>query len=292
MRIGIRIPAAGPLAGPDAIATVAKLAEELGYDSVWVTEHFALPDEYAATYSYTPTGKSWWTADSPHLEVFNSLTWAAAHTERIRLGTSVVVLPFRNPVVLAKTVATVDVLSGGRLVLGVGVGWLEPEFDAVGVPIGERASRTDECLAAVRALLSEDRPVHKGERHHFDGSFGFAPKPVQRPWPPIWVGGESRRALERVARYGDGWHPGALTPDALRPKLEQLERICDEHERDIAGIELSVRALPAMRWEDAYLEVYAELGVGLVIFDPAYTHNDLGDYLREVESYARFVGTA
>jgi probable F420-dependent oxidoreductase len=289
MRIGIRIPSAGPLAGPEALAAVASAAEELGYDSVWVTEHFALPDEYAASYSYTPTGKSWWTADSPHLEVFNTLSWVAARTERVRLGTSVVVLPFRNPVVLAKSVATLDVLSGGRAILGVGVGWLEPEFAALAVPMGERAARTNECLGAIRALLSQERPAFEGERHRFDGAFGFAPKPVQRPWPPIWVGGESRAALERVVRYGDGWHPGALTPEALAPKLVLLDHICAERGRDRSEIEISLRALPAMPWEDSYLEAYRELGVSLVIFDPAYTHTELGDYLREVEAYARFV---
>jgi probable F420-dependent oxidoreductase len=289
MKIGIRIPSAGPLAGPDALAAVASAAEQLGYDSLWVTEHFVLPDEYAANYSYTATGKSWWTADSPHLEVFNTLAWVAARTERVRLGTSVVVLPFRNPVVLAKSIATLDVLSGGRFIFGVGVGWLEPEFAALSVPIRERAARTNECLAAVRSLLAEERPSHAGERYAFDGGFGFAPKPVQRPWPPIWVGGESRAALERVVTYGDGWHPGALTPEALAPKLELLDRICAERGRDRAEIEISLRALPAMPWEDRYLEEYAALGVGTLIFDPAYTHTDVGDYLREVEAYARFI---
>jgi probable F420-dependent oxidoreductase len=286
MKVGIRIPTAGPLADPDSIAAVAARAEDLGFDSLWTTEHFALPDEYAPAYAYTTSGKSWWTADSPHLEPLTALAWLAARTTRIRLGTSVIVLPFRNPIVTAKEVATVDHLSRGRLILGVGTGWLQTEFDAMGVPFKQRASRTREGLAAMRALWTQQRPLFEGRYYTFDGTWGSAPKPLQQPHPPIWVGGESRGALERVADLGDAWHPAALSADQLEAKLDELHDVCAERGRDPRSIEITLRVLPANEIDEHELDRLHRLNVTHIVLDPAYTHDSLDAYLADVDRLA------
>jgi alkanesulfonate monooxygenase SsuD/methylene tetrahydromethanopterin reductase-like flavin-dependent oxidoreductase (luciferase family) len=172
-------------------------------------------------------------------------------------------------------------LSGGRFVFGVGIGWLEAEFAAVGARFATRARDSVEALRTIRSLLSEERPV--------DGSFGFAPKPVQRPWPPIWIGGESRGALQRVAELGDAWHPGSLTPDELAPRLDELRAVCSERGRSYDELEITVRVLRAKPFLDAYVDDFATLGVSELVFDPAYEHTDVDAYLDEVRAYARLI---
>jgi probable F420-dependent oxidoreductase len=292
MKVGIRLPIMGALATPAALAAVAERGEALGYDSLWVTEHFALPERVATLYGYGASGTPVWTADSPHLEVLTTLAWIAARTTRVRVGTSVLVLPYRNPIVLAKAIVTLDRLSGGRAVLGVGAGWLREEFDTLGVPFEERGARTREYLEALRALWSQARPTYAGRHVRLDGGFGFEPKPAQRPWPPIWIGGESRAALERVVDLGDAWHPAGLTLDALAEKLGQLRELCRERGRAYEEIEIAVRVLPAKELPADYLDRLAELGVSHVVFDPAYSHTDLDAYLEEVERYAQLIEAA
>lgn len=181
------------LASPQTIADVAVAAEALGFDSLWVGERVFYP------------GKA--PADSPiDFEPLTVLSYVAACTSRIRLGTSTLILPYRHPILLAKAIATLDQLSGGRVILGVGSGWLEAEFAALGIPFAHRGPICDEYIAALRELWTSDEPRFQGRFCSF-GPLTFSPRPVQKPHPPIWIAGDSNRALRRAVELGDGWQP-------------------------------------------------------------------------------------
>ncbi len=218
MQFGVLLPQFGPLArGPHVTArirTVAITAERLGYDVLWTAEHIIFPRTIATPYPYG--GRFPYPLTDPILEIVATLSYVAAITARIRLGSSVLVLPTRNPIVLAKELATLDVLSNGRLLLGVASGWLAEEFDMLGVPFHERGRRTDEYIALLRALWTDERVTFHGRWFNLTEA-AFFPKPVQQP-PPIWIGGSSAAALRRVARLGDGWVA------APRPSLDDLAR--------------------------------------------------------------------
>src|ERR671914_2098748 len=197
-------------AEPENAARIARLAERLGYDSLWAGEHVVVPSPRVAPSPMEP--------DEPILDPLVALAHLAAHTERIKLGTGVIILPQRNPLVLAKQTASLDVLSGGRLILGIGVGYLEPEMRAIGVPMEGRGSRADEYLAAMRALWEQDDPAYRGRYVEFEGVDAH-PRPVQRRLPVV-VGGHSRAAHRRAARFADGWY-GFMV--GLRAMAEQRE---------------------------------------------------------------------
>src|SRR5580765_6546978 len=210
MELGIHLPHIGRKAGPDNIRRAAVQAEQLGLADVWVSEHIIVPKDGG----YPPSPNFW----DPVL----TLTWAAACTERVRLGTSVLVLPMRHPLPLAKELATLQNLSKGRLILGAGVGWLEAEFDALGVPFKERGRRMDEGIAMMRAVWSDD-PVSFPARTipAVIDEMRILPKP-EKPIP-IWIGGTSEPALKRAARL-DGWHGSRCTPEQALPFVERLRR--------------------------------------------------------------------
>jgi probable F420-dependent oxidoreductase len=210
MRLGIHLPHIGKKAGPEAIRRAAVQAEELGFAEVWASEHIIVPKGA----SYPP---------SPYfLEPVLSLTWAAAFTRRIGLGTSVLVLPMRHPVPLAKELASLQCLSEGRLILGAGVGWMEAEFAALGVPFRERGRRMNEGLAMMRALWSED-PVSFPARHIAAEIRDMRMLPHPSPPIPIWIGGISEAAIERALSLGDGWHGSRLSPEAAKPFVERIK---------------------------------------------------------------------
>src|SRR4051812_5950281 len=209
MRLGIHLPHIGRKAGPDTIRRAAIQAEELGFADVWVSEHIIVPKDA----TYPPSAIFW----DPVL----TLTWAAACTSRIGLGTSVLVLPMRHPLPLAKELATLQNLSEGRLILGAGVGWMEAEFAALGVPFRERGRRMDEGIAMMRAVWNED-PVSFAA-HHIPAliqDMRMLPQPV-RPIP-IWIGGSSAAALARAVRLADGWHGSRLSPEEAAPIVRGL----------------------------------------------------------------------
>ena len=216
MRIGVTVPNVHEtLAERSTIEAVGRMADELGFDSVWCNDHLALPSArdgggaepaYAAAYG-EQRGQNIY-------EPLIVLAYLAAVTRRVLLGTSVYLLPLRNPLLAARQAVSLDRLSDGRLVLGVGVGWLESEFAAVGVPYRQRGRRTDEAIAMLKALCGAD-------------GAGFLPKPVQRPHPPLWIGGRSDAAVRRAARVGDAWHPSHLTVDELRRQIPQLRAECE-----------------------------------------------------------------
>ncbi|MGH7153656.1 MAG: LLM class F420-dependent oxidoreductase, partial [Acetobacteraceae bacterium] len=207
MQIGFNLPNSGGLSEPATMARLAREAEALGYDYLTLTDHVVLPDMKVPGYPYSESGEFYGTDPSVRHEQLVSLGWIAAQTTRIRLVTAVLVVPHRPAVLTAKMLATLDVLSGGRLVVGVGAGWLKAEFDALGTPpFGDRGAVTDEYLTAFRALWTEERPRFEGRFAAFENVV-LEPKPVQKPHPPIWVGGESPPALRRAAKLGNAWYP-------------------------------------------------------------------------------------
>jgi probable F420-dependent oxidoreductase len=242
MRVGVTVPNVHEtLADSRTIEAVARRADELGFDSVWCNDHLAIPKagERAGTEPAYATGYG--EQRRQHIyEPLITLAYLAAVTSRVRLGTSVYLLPLRNPLVAAKQVASLDQLSGGRLVLGVGVGWLEGEFAALGVPFRERGSRTDEAIAVLKALCGQERAEFRGRYHSFT-EVEFHPKPIQRPHPPLWIGGRSVAAIRRAARLGDGWHPSHLTAHELRQGIAELHAECDRAGRSPDEVTVATR---------------------------------------------------
>jgi probable F420-dependent oxidoreductase len=207
MQFGFNLPNSGALAEPAIMARIAREGEALGYDYLTVTDHVVLPDTSEPGYPYSESG-AFYSTDSAHRhEMLTLAAWLAAVTERVRLVLAVLVVPHRPAVLAAKMLSTVDVLSGGRLTVGIGAGWLKAEFDAVvTTPFPERGAVTDEYVAAFKRLWTEQKPKIDGKHVHHDGLL-LEPKPVQKPHPPIWVGGESGPSLRRAARLGDAWYP-------------------------------------------------------------------------------------
>ncbi|MCL4245608.1 MAG: LLM class F420-dependent oxidoreductase [Candidatus Dadabacteria bacterium] len=207
---------------------IAKRAEELGFDSVWASDHVVVPEKRAGMFT------------SEFHDPFVLLSSIAAVTSRIIVGTSVIILPYRNPLVTAKMAATLDVLSGGRLVFGVGPGWMREEFEALGVPFESRGRMTDEYIKVIRELWQSERPGFHGEFAKFS-DVGFYPKPVQTPGPPVWVAGSSRRAVRRAALLGDGWQPTAVSPGDVRAGIEEIRKISADAGRGLDGFTFSLR---------------------------------------------------
>jgi probable F420-dependent oxidoreductase len=248
MRFGFPIPTRGPLGHPQPMRRLAEAAESLGYDSIWVTDHVVLPVETAERYPYDPAGRWDLEAAQHYLEALTAMSYLAGLTQRVTIGSSVLVLPQRNPVLTAKAVATLDVLSGGRALLAVGAGWMREEFEALGVSSFERRGAvTDEYIRILRALWTEDRPSFRGQFHSFE-ALRFFPKPLQRPHPPVWIGGHTKAALRRAALLGDGWHPIGLRPPAeLHPgeygaAADEIRARGREAGRDLRHFTFSFRA--------------------------------------------------
>jgi probable F420-dependent oxidoreductase len=217
-----------------ALIELACRAEALGFASVWVHDHV-----FNAGHVLTRIGRK------PYYEPLTLLSYVAARTQRVGLGTSVLVLPYHNPIRLAKTAATLDVLSGGRLTLGVGVGGVESESNALGSPYAERGAITDEAIAIMKELWTQDDPRFAGKYYRFSG-MPFSPKPLQQPHIPLLIGGNSRAAIRRAVRLGDGWHPFALSPEALRQGIGYLWEQAQVIGRDVAEVPVSV-SLPLGR---------------------------------------------
>ncbi len=248
MQIGFSAPSSGPLATPEALTKLAVEGEAMGFDYISFSDHIVIPTDIQARYPYSETGEfPQGSRGDPH-EQLTEIAFIAAKTSRIRLVTSVMVVPHRPAVLTAKMLATIDVLSGGRLTVGIGAGWLKEEFEAIGAPaFSERGAVTDEYVAAFRELWTSDAPHFAGRHVQFAGIV-FAPKPVQRPHIPIWVGGESGPALRRTARLGDAWYPIGTNPahplDSLprfRAGVDRLRKLTAEAGRDPAAVALVLR---------------------------------------------------
>jgi probable F420-dependent oxidoreductase len=228
MQIGISLLNNWGIEDMQSIVQLATRAEALGFASVWVHDHV-----FNAGHVFRRLGHR------PYYEPLTLLSYVAARTERVGLGTSVLVLPYHNPIRLAKTAATLDVLSGGRLLLGVGVGAVPPESEAMGSPYAERGAISDEAIAVMKALWTQDDPCFAGKYHRFSG-MPFSLKPVQQPHIPILIGGNSRAAIRRAVRLGHGWHPLATAPETLRQGLDYLQAQAQAAGRDMAEISVSL----------------------------------------------------
>jgi probable F420-dependent oxidoreductase len=233
MEFAVVLPSFGPPARDPAVQSnlrdVAEAADELGYHVVFAAEHLIYPQEIRTPYPYG--GRFPFAVTDPVLDVPTTLAWAAAVTKHVRLGASVMVLPYHEPVALAKALTTIDVLSGGRLMVGVASGWLREEFDLLGVPFHERGARTDEYLAVLRALWTEERVTFRGRFVRLEEA-AFFPKPIQKPHPPIWIGGASAAAFRRIARLGDGWLAVPRSPADLADDVAAIRREAEAAGRD------------------------------------------------------------
>ncbi len=254
MDIGIHIRAQGWLTERTKLIAVAQRAEALGYGLIGMVDHLVLPRDVATRYPYTEDGIWPGTPTGECFDVLASLCFLAACTERVRLLSSVMVVPHRPAVTAAKMLATADVLSGGRVIAGVGAGWMREEFEALGAPpFEQRGAVTDEYLAAFRTLWTEDNPRFHGQHVSFDNVI-FRPRPLQSRLP-IWVGGESGAALRRTARFGDAWYPVSNnqqipldTPTRLKAGIERLARAAEKESRDPASIDIGLLWFKPVSW--------------------------------------------
>ncbi len=227
MEFGVQLPHFGPLVSGRGTLALAQQAESLGLDSVWVSDHIAYPATFAERFGTSV------------YEAVTTLTWVGAVTQRIQLGTAVLIAPYRNPLLLAKQLATLDDLSGGRTIVGVGAGWMEEEFQALGADFAERGAITDEHLQVMRTLWRDDNPSHTGERFYFP-PLCAEPRPTQQPAPPIWIGGNTLPALRRAARLGEGWLPiwhapteRGFTAPELKVQIDHLATLTDQANRSL-----------------------------------------------------------
>ena len=275
MRFGLFGINVGACARPDSAVRVAQAAEAAGFDSVWTGEHVVLPDPQAPPSPADPR--------DPFLDPAVALTWIAAHTKTLRLATGIIILPQRNPVVLAKEIASLDVLSGGRAILGIGAGYLEPEFRALGVPFARRGERTDESIDALRALWNDEKPAFSGDFVAFAG-IDAHPRPVQRGGVPIVVGGASAGALRRAVARGNGWYGFAMDPATAERAIRGLEEARKQVERPAALGRLEITVTPPPGLDADGVRRYAELGVDRLAL--LGVHPDEARLLRVIESAA------
>lgn len=240
MQFGVALPHIGPEAGRAALIEVAQTAELLGFDSVWALDRLLWPLRPSSAYPGNPQGKLPQVMQNTY-DPLTVLTFVAAFTRRVRLGTSVVVAPYRSPALLAKMTATLDQLSSGRLILGLGAGWSADEFAAVGESSSDRRDRIDEYIRVLHILWTDEEPEFHGEFYRVPKSI-FLPKPAQKPRPPIWIGGNSPAAIRRAALFGDGWHPtNRLDAQAIERSVASLEEMAKRAGRDPTQIALSLR---------------------------------------------------
>jgi len=228
MQIGISLQNNWGVEDVQSLVQLARKAEEWGFASVWVHDHV-----FNAAHVYNRIGRK------PYYEPLTLLSYVAACTQRVGLGTSVLVLPYHNPLRLAKTAATLDVLSGGRLILGVGVGGVPQESEAMGSPYAERGAITDEAIAIMKELWTQEEPSFVGKYYRFSG-MPFSPKPLQKPHIPLFIGGNSRAAIRRAVRLGNGWHPFAISLETLLEGMHYLREYAQQAGRDMAEIPVSV----------------------------------------------------
>jgi probable F420-dependent oxidoreductase len=274
MLFGVHLPQTGRAAGPEGVRRVAEDAEELGFDDVWVSDHLAVPAgaQYPPSFLYEP---------------IVALTWAAAATGRVGLGTSVLVLPYRHPVHLAKELSSLDQLSGGRLIVGAAAGWLEEEFKTLNVPFHQRGSRADESISAIRACWEQDPVSFEGATVRIE-SMRVLPRPDRKI--PIWVGGLSPAALRRAVRLGDGWHGTSVKPEDVAPLTRRLRE-----DRPEPSFTLSVRT----RWDGLRtdhdeirrdIDAYRQAGVQHLMAAPA--QGELDGWRRSLESLGELFAKA
>lgn len=296
MHFGIHLPHFGRFGTTENIRRIAETAEALDYDSIWVSDHVVAPSVVLGYF-----GSSFW-------EPLTVLTYAAAVTKKVRLGTSVIIVPYRDPLITAKAIATIDQLSHGRVIFGAASGWLEPEFEALGQKFAERGEQTDEYLRIYKEAWTKEDPEFQGRYRTFK-DLKFEPKPVQQPYPPLWIGGISKRAIRRAVEFGDGWQPVRTSLGDTKDCIATLRRTAERAGRKLDRFTISVR-LPtwfadAKGSDDgqmittaddmvARLAAYRDLGVSDVLVDfflgiPHDPATSVDTFVRAMERFARDV---
>ena len=283
MDVGVFVPLGNGNASPEILRAVGTEVEARGFESVWVPEHVVLFDEYESQYPYSPDGKFPGGADSGMLEPLTALTYIAAVTDRIRLGTGICLVPQRNPVYTAKQVTDLDNLSGGRVDFGIGIGWLREEFEALAMPFERRGQRADDHLEVMKSLWTEEISEFHGETYDL-APCRMYPKPIQTPHPPIHVGGESDGALRRVARLGQGWITFNRRPEDLPEPLARLDAVLADHGRSREDVVIT--ACPYFHaTTPEMVQQYAEAGVDrLIVLCLAFDVDTLKSQLDQLES--------
>jgi probable F420-dependent oxidoreductase len=288
MDFGLHLPASSATVPAEDLVRFAQQAEALGFYCITVADHVVVPKNISVPYPYTVDGR--YPGTGYHLETLVTMAYLAGATQRIRFVTSVMILPYRNPIVTAKMLASLDVLSGGRMIIGAGVGWMKEEFETLRTePFAERGKVTDEYIAAFRELWTSDKPSFSGKYCSFSNIL-FLPKPVQRPTIPIWIGGHSKQAIRRAARLGDGWHPIGgvptipLEPEDVAGDMAMLREYAEEAGRDPKKIRVALKGslfdrekqiTPGKRRRfigsaeeiASDIRAYREVGVDTMIFD-------------------------
>ena len=234
MKYGFVLP---KLISNEKLLLFVKSVESLGFHSIWASDHVVLPIERTNLYPYTDDGSFTASPEDPQLDALILLSFLASHTENIKIGTSVLIAPYRNPILQAKMLASLDVLTGGRVICGLGVGWWKEEFAALQAPFEDRGLATDEYIQIFKTLWQDNEPEFNGETYQFS-NIAFFPKPNGIP---IWIGGHTKRAIRRTVKYGDAWHPTRLTPEKIKEMKLYLDEQCQIHERNTEEITISLK---------------------------------------------------
>lgn len=285
MDIGITLPIRADVDAKSNIE-IAKKAEDSGFDSVWVSDHTIIPAKHKGRFT-----------DQFH-DPFILLSYIAGVTNKIKLGTSLVILPYRNPIVVAKIISTLDQLSEGRIIFGIGTGWMREEFEILGVPFHERGKRTNEYIQIIKNLWTEDDPSFEGEFFNYK-NIKFEPKPYQNPYPPIIVGGNSVRAIERAIKYGNGWQPTAISPGEYSSELQSIKSrivmdnfvLSVRNRIEITNVKNSAKGQAFYTITGTVSEIteealkFKKLGINQLLFDPAV--ETLEDYLKTMDIISR-----
>jgi probable F420-dependent oxidoreductase len=287
LEVGVRLPNAGPKATAENITVVARLAEQLGYHSLWVTDRVLVPHAVGSHYPYGAGGR-WTPAGGANIDPLLTLAWAAAAAPSAKLGASVLVAPLRHPVLLAKQLASLDYLSGGRALAGLGAGWMEEEFVQLGVPFRDRGRRTEEMVAIMRALWTGDAVNFEGRYWNVKG-VQLLPGPVRGGIPVLW-GGHSDAVLARVARVGDGWHPTRITLDELADGMRRLRERCERAGRDPSSVPVVVRPGATYAVTADTHARHLELGVSHLIIDTPVDDPSMSRVLDEMHHVAEVCG--
>ncbi len=284
MKVGLISIGIGAGTSAESIKTIAANAERLGFATLWAPEHVVLIEGYKSRYPYAPSGEVMGRLDSPLLDPWVGLGYAAAFTSKVRLATGVCLVPEHNPLALAKAIATVDHLSGGRVVVGIGIGWLEEEFRAMGIAWERRADRTRDYVAAMRRLWGEEVSAFSGEFVNFSNVRSF-PKPLAGARLPVVVGGNTMPALRRVAQYGDGWFGLNLTPQQTAEKLQKLGALMAQQQRKLEDLEIIIGPATHKPTADDFKR-YRELGVSELVLPP-FGPRSAADSVKRLEEIAR-----
>ena len=254
---------------PDELIKFTAAAEELGFHSLWAADHIVLPIEETDLYPYTDDGRFTANSQDPQLDAFTLLSFIASQTNQINLGTSVAIVPYRNPILQAKMFASLDVLTKGRVICGAGVGWWKEEFAALDAPFEKRGLATDEYLQIFKLLWTSNVTEFHGETYEFS-NIAFFPKPVQKPnGIPIWIGGHTKRAVRRTVKYGDTWHPTRLRPDQIENMLPFIDQQCDEYNRKRDEITISLKR--TLHFTDIGIETNSRIRSKAALIDSTYT---------------------